>query len=466
MRVLLIRYHDRNNINTRLPESLNKRIGVLPPLGIAYIAAVLERAGYEVGIIDAIALNLTREEVKERILVYKPRIVGITCMTPSFFGALEAAQIAKECGALVVLGGPHLAIYSTETLSYPYIDYGIIGEGEGTILELIRSLEERKSVSNIKGLAYKQNNEIFVNEARIVHNLDELPFPAFHLLPMKRYSSIIGLEPVTTMISTRGCPYQCSYCFKAPSDKEYRMRSPRNVVDEMGFVVESYGIKEIMFYDDAMTLSREHTVGICEEIIRRKLKVKWEVPTRIDKVDKELLYLMHKAGCIRLRYGIESGDPQILELMHKNISLEKAKEVFRWTKEAGIETFAYFMLGYAYETEDTIKRTISFALELNPDLLMFTAATPLPQTPLYHIAQEARLFEGDYWRDFTLGLSNEPIPYFFTDTEKWIKIAYRKFYLRPGYILRSLIKIRSPYKLRAHWNAAMGIFLFEMRKNN
>jgi len=463
MRVLLIRYHDRGNVNTRLPASLNKRQGVLPPLGIAYIAAVLEKAGHEVGIIDAIALNLTKEELTERILEFDPTLVGVTSMTPSFPGGLEAAQIAKECGAIVVIGGPHLALYPQETLSYPCIDYGVIGEGEYTLLELIEALEKKRPLLSIQGLVYKENSKIHINEARIVKDLDKLPFPAFHLLPMKKYSSIIGLTPVTTMISTRGCPYRCHFCVKTPSDKKYRMRSPSNVVEEMEYVVKNWGVREIMFYDDVMTLKRDHIVGICGEILRHGLQVKWETPTRVDHVDKELLQLMHEAGCIRLRYGIESGDPQILELMQKRISLERAKEVFRWTKEANIETFAYFMVGYAQETQETIKRTLSFALELNPDLVMFTAVTPLPATPLYQMAKDGALFQGDYWRDFTLRLRSDRIPYFFPETEKWVKRSYRSFYLRPSYVLRSLGKIRCWNSFKKHLDAVMGIFLFEMK---
>jgi len=463
MRVLLIRYHDRGNVNTRLPQSLNRRQGVLPPLGIAYLAAVLEMNGHKVDILDAQALNLSPNEVREKILGVRPAIVGITSMTPSFLGALEAAHLAKECGAWVVMGGPHLAIFPRETLSYPCIDFGVLGEGEYTLLELIQALEGQKAFSAIKGLVYKEGDQVHVNEARIVEDLDELPHPAFHLLPMAHYSSIIGLKPVTTMISSRGCPHRCGFCFKSPSDRKYRVRSPKDVVDEMEDLVRRYKVKEVMFYDDVMTLDRDRVGTICGEILRRDLKVRWETPTRIDAVDPGMLHLMHRAGCIRLRYGIESGDPKILELMGKKISLDRARQVFRWTKEAHIEAFAYFMIGYAQETKETIERTISLAMELNPDLVMFTAVTPLPETPLYQRAKEEGLFEGDYWRDFTLKLRRDPIPYFFPGTERYVKRAYRSFYLRAPYILRRLRKVRSFHDLKMHWDAALGIFFFNMR---
>jgi radical SAM superfamily enzyme YgiQ (UPF0313 family) len=310
--------------------------------------------------------------------------------------------------------------------------------------DLIKALEEKRPPDSITGLIYKINNTVHTNEPAIVEDIDSLPWPAYHLLPMRRYNSIISDYPVSTMISSRGCPYQCRFCFKQPSDIKFRMRSARNVVDEMAYLVEKYRVKEIMFYDDVMTLHRPHIAGICEEILSRALKVTWEAPSRIDTVDRDLLRLMRKAGCIRLRYGIESGDEAILELMHKKIDLGRAIETFKLTREEGIGTFAYFMIGYAHETEATVKKTIDLALKIDPDLVMFTAVTPYPMTPLYEEARSEGLVQGDYWREFTLGnVRSKRIPYFFPSTDRWIKKAYVRFYFRPAYILKRLTQIRS-----------------------
>lgn len=462
MRITLIRYHDKENINTRLPESLNKVQGVLPPLGIAYIAASLEKAGHDVKIIDAIAMNYSKHDVKRKLIEEKPELVGVTAMTSSIRGALEACQITKECDCTVVIGGPHMEIYPEETLSYDFIDYGIIGEGEESTVELVDALEKHAPVDNIQGIAYKSNGQILVNEPRIVLDLDELPFPARHILPMKRYSSIIGLDPVTTMITSRGCPYRCGFCYKLVSDRKIRFRSVSNVVDEMEQVVKDYGVREIMFYDDTLTMRREHVVGICEEILERGLYVKWESPTRVDCVDEELLKLMSLAGCIRLRYGVESGDPAILELMRKRIDLQTIRNVFHWTKAAGIETFAYFIIAYAKEDEKTFEKTVSLAKELNPDLAMFTIATPYPKTHLYELAQEEGLVVGDYWREFTLGMQNERLPYFHPDAEEWVRKAYRSFYFRPKYICKSLLGIRSWKEVKKHFDAFKGLLGFKV----
>lgn len=464
MKILLIRYHDKDNINTRLPESLNKVQGVLPPLGISYIAAVLEKNGYEVAILDAIAENLTKDETRDYIAREKPDLVGVTAMTATVRGALEAASVAKECGARVVVGGPQLAVYPNETLSYDSVDFGIVGEGEWAMLELVKALEGNQSLDEIEGLAYKKDGQVIVNEPAVVEDLDDLPFPARHLLPTDKYSSIIGLNPVTTMISMRGCPFKCSYCAKQPTDPRCRFRSARNVVDEMEQVIQDYGVREIMFYDDTFTMRRSHVAGICEEILRRGLKVKWEAPTRVNVVDRELLQLMQRAGCIRLRYGVESGDPDILRSMNKGITLDQVRDVFKWTRQAGIETFAYFMIAYIGETPETIKRTMSFANELDPDLVMFTVTTPYPDTPLFDMVADQGIVDRDYWRDFTLGKRSDRLPYLVEGADRWTKKAYRRFYLRPSYIMKEVAKIRSWDTLKKHFWAAEGLLLFKMRQ--
>jgi radical SAM superfamily enzyme YgiQ (UPF0313 family) len=303
---------------------------------------------------------------------------------------------------------------------------------------------------------------LIVNEPDIVENLDELPFPAMHMLPMSRYSSIIGLHPVTTMITSRGCPFKCGFCSKQPSDKKHRTRSPKNVATEMEELIQKYKIKEIMFYDDVITLKRDHIVGICEEILKRNLKVKWESPTRIDCVDEALLKLMHRAGCIRLRYGVESGDPEILELMNKKIDIGLVKKVFSLTKRIGIETFAYFMIGYIRETDKSYKKTLSLALSLDIDLAMFTIATPYPGTPFYDMVQSKNLIEKDYWKNFTLGVDNsERLPYFINNAESLIKDAYCKFYLRPRIILRKIKELKSFTTLKKYFNVAKGLLFFK-----
>jgi anaerobic magnesium-protoporphyrin IX monomethyl ester cyclase len=459
MNILLIRYLDKGNINTRLPDSVNKAQGIYPPLGLAYLAASIRKAGYNVKILDAQALNLTSEEARKIILKQKADIVGITCMTSNFPGALEAAKFAKESGAVVVFGGPQISAYPKESVMFDYIDYGLLGEGERAIVELIKRIEKKdfKNLKNLKGLIYKKNRKIFVNEPDIIEDIDELPFPAMDLLPVNKYDCVITEKPVLTMITSRGCPFQCGFCFKQPADRFCRRRDPKKVVDEIEHYIKNYHLKEILFYDDTLTLDRDHVIGICNELLRRKLKIKWQSPTRVDRIDKELLVLMKKAGCRMLRYGVESGDKDTLKLMKKGTDLNKIIRAFKLSKEVGIETFAYFIIGYAGETDASVRRTINFAKKLDPDMIMFTIATPYPKTDLYRLAKEAGFVGEDYWKDFTLGKTNARLPYLIKNAEAWTRTAYREFYFRPSFIFKKIKKINSLDSLKKHIRGALAL---------
>lgn len=465
MKILLIRYHNEGQVNTRLPESLNKAQGIYPPLGIAYIAANLENHGFPVEILDVQALNLTSEEARQEILKRKPDIVGITSMTSTFSGVIECSKFAKEAGSKVLIGGPQTSMFPKETLSFDSVDFINIGDAEQMIVELCTALEKNKSYTSIVGLGYKDSKgNVILNKPSIIMKLDELPFPARHLLPMEKYDCIIAEKPFTTMIATRGCPYHCGFCFRNVNDWAFRSRSAMNITDEIQECVEKYGTKYIMFYDETMTMSKSHTIEMCEEIIRRGLhtKVKWEAPTRADKVDRELLSKMKQAGCVRLRFGVESGNERILEFMNKKTDLNKIRETFRNCHELGIESFAYFVIGYFSEDESTIIDTINFAKELNPDWVMFTAATPLPNTPLWKLCVDSKLVKDDYWLRYSLGEPTERIPFIVPDTDKWVKRAYREFYFRPSYIAKKLTKIRSFDTIKKYVKGGFSIVQFQM----
>ena len=435
--------------------------GVLPPLGLAYIASSLEAAGHKVDLIDAIALCLSKEEVSERIEQFDPELVGITAMTPTFHGALEAARIAKIHNKKTLIGGVHMSIYAEETLSYEEVDFGIVGEGEETIVELCSALEEGRDYNSIQGLCYKHDDGLIkVSGPRIVMNLTKLPMPSYHLLPMGKYSSIIGMTPVSTMMGSRGCPYQCGFCYKTPSDKKYRTRSVENIVDEMEFLIENYQIKEVMFYDDIMP--KAYARNLSNEIIKRKVKIFWQTPQRVNLVNPELLKLMAKSGCHILRFGVEQGDPEMMQLVEKRITVDQVRKSFQEANDAGIKTFAYFIIGYIGETERTMQATIDLAKDLNPTYVMFTKAVPLPRTPLMTQSVSEGLVDPEYWRKYTLGFQQAPMPNLVPNAEKWVAHAYRSFYLRPSVIIQRLLSIRTYHDIKRHINAFIGIIGFEM----
>jgi radical SAM superfamily enzyme YgiQ (UPF0313 family) len=462
MKILLVRHH-QPSINTRLSENINKIQGIYPPLGIAYVAGILEK-NHNVTILDTQALNLTKKEIKKEISRINPDIVGITCMTPTIRASLEISKLTKDVSKdiITVFGGPHMSVFPKETLSYNHVDFGVISEGEVVFPDLISALNGKKKLKDIDGLVYKKNNKIKINPPkRYVKNLDSLPFPARHLLPNEKYSSIHADFPFTTMITSRGCPFNCSYCFRGVFDRITRFRSPKNVVDEIE-VCLNMGFKELWFYDDTFTVNKKHASDICSEILKRNLKFKWTAITRVDCVDYDLLKLMKKAGCYRIRYGIESGNQEILNSMNKGITLMTAEKAIKMTKSLGIETLSFFMIGYPGEDEEKIKSTIDFAIKLDTDWAMFSNVVPFPKTELLELAYKMKLLKDkNYWENFVLGKTNKEIPYQFPNLDNWIKIAFRRFYFRPKFVLRTALKIKSVRQLKGYFYGLLSLIKFK-----
>lgn len=466
MRVLLIRSPSvTGGVNSRLASSLAKILGVVPPLGLLYVAAVLEKNKIPVKVLDALVEEIDMNETKKRIHEFKPDLVGVALSSSTIKQDLEVARYCKETGAKVLVGGAHMTSYPYELLSYPEIDFGIMGEGETPFLKLAEALRGHTSYDHIEGLVFKnKDGQVVINKPWIEPDLNALPFPARHLVPWEKYSVIIADYPMATISTGRGCPYRCGFCYKQPSDMKYRYRNADNILVEVKDVYEKYHVREICFVDDTFTVEKKHVLEFCDKFIESGLhkKIKWQTTTRIDCVDYDLLKKMKEAGCRQLRFGIESGDPETLKLMNKQISLERAKQVVKWCREIGIESFAYFQIGYVHETEDSIQRTIDYSIDLDLDLLMYNVSTPLPQTPLYMRAMQEGIVQGDYWREYTLGKRTDRIPFFVKDANKWVSRAYKKFFFRPKFVLRQLGKLRSPRMFKKYVEAFIAITFFNM----
>ena len=440
MRIALIRNHDLCE-NTRQLKVVQRRAGVLPHLGLGYIQTALKRAGYQTRLFDAQALAYSTEQLKAALEKFQPHLVGVTTTTPGFPGALEACKAAKSVGAIVILGGPHSEVFTRENLVHPEIDFVGVGEGITIMPALASALDEGALVRNIPGLVGRD----FENPPAAMVNLADAGWPNRDDVTFDRYYSIMANRPFATMISSRGCPFQCSFCFKQAVDKRSIFRSPQDVVDEMAYLRERWGVREIMFYDDVFTMKRKRVLAICDEIRRRDLRVGWEAPTRVDLVDPELLQAMRSAGCVRLRFGIESGSPSVLEHMRKSTDLRTIGDAVKAAAQAGIQTFAYFIVGYLNEARDEFERTIDLALTLPLDYASFYAATPLPGTRLFKDAVTAGLVAPDYWLKFVQGPVHERIGYLVPDAEERAREAYRRFYLRPkmaGTLMKHMLKKR------------------------
>ncbi|OGX15660.1 MAG: hypothetical protein A2166_02705 [Omnitrophica WOR_2 bacterium RBG_13_41_10] len=451
-------------ISSQSAESFEKAIGLVLPLGLVYLAASLEQKKHAVSILDCEALGLSKDEIRDEIIKRQPQVVGISAVTTNIRGALEAAKIAKEYGAITIIGGPHMMIFPRETLSYDFIDYGIVGEGEYALNELLFTLEKGGNFRNIRGAIYRDNNEIVVNEPAIVKDLDQLPIPAYHLLPLERYEMPNTGKKLASLITIRGCPFKCGFCYRSPLSFFIRKRNPIKVVDEIEYLYRTYGIRDINFVNESITLDKQHLVSICQEIIRRDLKIEWQSPARVDQVDESLLKIMKESGCRTLRFGVESGNDEILRIINKKTTLLKIEKAFFLCNKIGIDTVAYFIIGYLGETEATIKQTIAFSKKIRPTYAAFFPATPMPQTALFESSVRAGLIDKEYWRDFTLSRRSDGLPFLVPEAGDWVVKAYRTFYFRPIYILKNLRKISSWKSFKKYCLGALALLKMRFKR--
>jgi len=458
MRVLLINPPRHNEILADNPAFIDEERGYNPPLGLLYVAGYLKtKSRHRVFGLDAQVEKLDyNNDFKREIIEINPDVVGITAMTFTLIDVLKTIDLIRRAEkelnkkVIVVLGGPHAHLFPKETINLKGVDFVIKGEGELPFFNLLKALEIEDDFNDIPGLVYKRDNQVIDNPiGDLIEDLDEIPFPDRELLPTEKYNSILGEDRiVTTMFTSRGCPFQCAFCDRPHLGKKFRARSTKSVVDEMEECL-GLGIQEILVYDDTFTVERQRTLDICDEIIRRGLKFVWDIRARVDTVDREVLEKLKEAGCVRIHFGVESGTEKILKELNKGINLDKVEKVFKDAEKTGIERLAYFMIGAPTETKEDIYQTIKFAKKIEPDYVHITILTPYPGTIIYQKALVEGVIKNDYWREFAKNPEKGVI------TQYWEKELsreelfdllnkfYKKFYGRPIYIFKELLKIRS-----------------------
>ena len=420
------------------------------PLFLAYAAAVLEKNNLDVELIDCRPEYISLEELLKKATPGVGLIV-IQTSTPSIDLDLVSARALKEKNnnILIALVGPHPAVFDREILAeHFYVDIIIRGEYDYTIRDLAREIELRSNFKEIKGITYRRGSEIIRNEsAEPIANLDELPYPARHFLPLDKYFEPLFVgRPTLRLISSRGCPFHCTFCAwpQMMYGHAFRARNPIKVADEIEFMKKEYKIKEYYFDDDTFTIDARRVNAICDEIIRRKINLPFECLARVNTVTPELLKKMKLAGCRVIRYGVESASPDILKNINKQITVEQIISAFRETKQAGIKTHATIMFGLPGETEATIKQTIKFVLELDPDYAQFPIAIPYPGTEFYKLVKANGWLKSDNWEDYT---GDCPIVEYPNLSREKIaaasKLALKKFYLRPSYIFKKMKQAES-----------------------
>lgn len=421
------------------------------PLGLCYLAAFLESCGFEIDLIDAEAEKLENKKVIKKIGYFKPDAIGITSTTVAFDRARNLATEIKLLNPKIpiVIGGTHLTANPQETLSFKCFDYGVMHEGEITLFKLLEALKSNSPLEEIQGIVYRKNDGVIINSPRpYIKDLDSLPFPARHLLPdIRNYLPPLGSyskTPVVSIITSRGCPYECIFCDNNVFGRNIRYHSPEYVVSEIENVIGLYGAKEIFFLDDTFIVDKDRVIKILFLINKRKIKIKWSCMTRADNVTKDLLGEMKNAGCWQISIGIESGSQNVLDFIKKRINLEQVKNTVKWSDEIGLYVKGFFMIGHPIDTVETIDETINFAKSIPLTDVVVTIVTPIPKTELYSIAPKYGVFrprdssEFSYWKPVF-------VPHGLTEEKLYSKQKqfYKEFYARFNIILKQLKKIKS-----------------------
>ncbi len=426
-------------------SDLKKFLGVSgQPLGLAYLAAVLEKM-HDVSIIDCPTMNYSFSDFKRIIKKSKPDIVGITSVTSAIYGAYKTAKTAKEenPNCTVIIGGPHVTFTAEQTLrECRYIDIIVRGEGEQTILEIANFLEKKKpkaEMKKIRGISFRIGNKIINNPDRgFIKNLDSLPHPARHLLPMEKYK--LGRYRFGIIMTSRGCPYNCIYCSSSLiCGNIWRSRSPENVAEELRMLKDEYSIKEVEFMDDTFTLNQKRAEEICNIMTKEKIDLSWTCSSRVNTISRGLARKLKKAGCHTIYFGIESGSQRILDKIGKGITLRQSVDAIKTAKQEGIKTLGSFILGIPGETKKTINKTIKFARILKTDFAQFTICTPYPGTRIFDEAKRKGLLLTEDWSKYTTLEPVMSIPGLsYRELKKLLRKAYLSFYIRPGFLLNQI----------------------------
>lgn len=429
----------------------------LPPLGIMYLAAMCKREGYSVKMIDAESEGLDLDKSIEKIVLEKPKVLGISVMTPQIIQALEISKKIKKSlpDVKIVLGGAHINSVGKEVFSFSEdVDFLIYGEGEYTFLDLIKNID-KGDYSKISGLIWKKNGEVIVNPPReLIEDLDKLPFPDLDMLNLDLYKVPYSQHPRTiSIICSRGCVYRCLFCdaYKTHGRK-FRLRSPKNIVDEIERDYKKYHINDFSIRDSTFLFDKKWVSEICDEILKRELKISWRCNSRVDTLDYEILKKMKKSGCHVIGIGVESGSQEVLNRIRKGITIKQIIDSFKILDKSGIQTIGFFMIGNPGDNPQTVRQTINLAKLINPDFAHFSVCTPFPNTDLYDWALDTGALKNrqwymkkvDKWMGYHLQLGYLHLPGLSPKTqEKLLKKANSDFYFRWRYIWKALKRLRS-----------------------
>lgn len=461
-------------IESYVTRKLDKGREFRQKLGMMYVAgAVRDTLGIEPEIVDCLADGYDLGDLKELMRREKPDLVGFSVLTFNLLDCLEAVRAIKEVSpeTQICFGGFHVSIYPLETLRLEGVDYVVFGEGEETFPELVDCLRQSElkpsseQLRVIDGIGFfdERGTPVINQPRKALVKLDQLPMPAHDLIDLSKYTVVLADEATVGAIQTsRGCPSKCVFCDIRMT--RYRYRSEKHVLQEIK-MLKNMGIKEFFILDDTFTINRSRVMRLCELLIREDLNIRYKISSRIDRVDEEMLEALAKSGCYRIHYGIESGSQRMLDFLEKEIRVEQIEEVVAMTKKAGIEVFAYMMVGIPTETVEDMEKSFSLIRRIMPDHVNYSICTPFPATNLYQQALDKSGFEDDYWHEF----AKRPDPSFkirtmneyFNEHElRQIQDrAIRHFYSSPKVIIREVLRTRSLKQLLVKMRLGLRLLL-------
>lgn len=429
----------------------------LPPTDLMYLASIAESCGFEAIIRDYSQGGNFEADLKE----FQPNYLVANIATPTFKSDMMAVQHAKEILpsiCTIVKGAPFLT-YNTNTIyENPFIDYVIMGEAELTLKDILDGVPDNE----ILGICYRENFQPVKNDKRpFIDNLDILPFPARHLVDNSIYKRPDNGKVQAVVKVARGCPFHCFFCLATPvSGAKVRTRSPENIVAELKVCVEKYNIKNFLFWSDIFNFDREWTLELCQKIIESGLKITWSSNTRADTMDDEMAKMMFKSGCRLVSIGVESGSQKMLDNIGKKITLDDIRNTVKILKKNKIKIYNYFVIGLPWETEETVEETIKFAIELNSNFISFYTATPLPGTKYFAYAMMNKLVEGNL--DFRSAYYEPVVRSEHLSKERIFELhkqAVKRFYLRPKFILKTFLSLRSFAEVKNYFVAGINLLL-------
>lgn len=434
---------------------------VWPPLSLALIASLLEREGWEVQLLDCGVEGIDMDGLRRRMIKFEPDFIIFSTATPTIVSDLLVTGLAKEVcpDSKVACFGIHVTVFPEESFRRaPGLDYVVRGEPEFTFRELAQAVKGKGAISEILGVSYRGTGSIVHNPDRgFPDKLDELPFPAWHLINPIHYRLPFSGRPFLLITPVRGCPYQCIFCAAMTYyGRKLRYHSPEKVVEEMKWIKDKFGVEDLLFWSEVFNVRRDFVLAVCDEIERKDVRLNWVCSSRVDQVDREMLKRIHRAGCWMISYGIESGCQEILDRSKKGANLEQTRKAVCLAKEAGLEVVGHFVFGLPGETKETIRETFKFAEGLGLDYAQFYCAVPFPGTQLYDLARSNGWLNTSDWTGFEQNCSVMDLPGLSsTDVMELRRKAYKDYYLRPRRIIRVLRKIKGFRELRSFFKKAL-----------